>query len=63
MLFRSVFVNKYESKDDVALKEIKEDASPYELFSSFFNEQNGREMNLDENEYIKKVIESLKEDE
>ena len=58
-----VFVNKYESKDDVALKEIKEDASPYELFSSFFNEQNGRKMNLDENEYIKKVIESLKEDE
>ncbi len=58
-----VFVNKYESKDDVALKEIKEDASPYELFSSFFNEQNGREMNPDENEYIKTVIESLKEDE
>ena len=58
-----VFVNKYESKDDIALKEIKDDASPYELFNSFFNEQNGREMTNEENEYIKSVIESLKEDE
>lgn len=58
-----VFVNKYESKEDVTLKEIKEDVTPYELFNSFFNEQNGREMNSNEDEYIKSVIESLKEDE
>lgn len=58
-----VFVNKYISKDNVVPKEIKDDVSPYELFSSFFNEQNGREMNLDEDKYIKSVIETLKEDE
>lgn len=57
-----VFVNKYESNNDNVLKEIKEDASPYELFNSFFIEQNGREMKSNENKYIKSIIESLKED-
>lgn len=58
-----VFINKYESKDDINIKEIKEDTSPYELFKSFFNEQNSRDMNSNEDEYIKSIIESLKEDE
>jgi exonuclease SbcD len=57
-----VFINKYESSEE-ELGEIKEDATPYELFSSFFREQNGRDMNEDEDEYIKSIIESLKEDE
>ena len=30
---------------------------------NYFNEQNGREMTNDENEYIKSIIESLKEEE
>lgn len=58
-----VFINKYESQDEAVLKEIKEYASPYELFKLFFNEQNSREINLDEDKYIKSVIESLKEEE
>ena len=58
-----VFINKYESKEEIALREVKKDASPYELFSVFFNEQNGREMTNDENEYIKSIIKSLKEEE
>lgn len=58
-----VFINKYESQDEVALKEIKEDTSPYELFKLFFNEQNSREINSDEDKYIKSIIESLKEEE
>lgn len=58
-----VFVSKYDVKDDMVLKEIKSESSPYELFSSFFVEQNGREMNSNENEYIKSIIEALKEDE
>ena len=41
---------------------IIEDKSPYELFSSFFTSQNGRDMTDDEDDYIKTVIESLKED-
>ncbi len=57
-----VFINKYD-KEDISYKEFKEEASPYELFNSFFLEQNGREMNNNEDEYIKKIIESLKEDE
>lgn len=58
-----VFINKYEPQDEVVLKEIKEDASPYELFKLFFNEQNSREINSDEDKYIKSIIESLKEEE
>ena len=58
-----MFINKYESQDEVALKEIKEDTSPYELFKLFFNEQNSREINSDEDKYIKSIIESLKEEE
>lgn len=58
-----VFINKYESQDEVVLKEIKEYASPYELFKLFFNEQNSREINSDEDKYIKSIIESLKEEE
>lgn len=58
-----VFINKMESNKELELKEIKEDAKPYELFSSFFLEQNGREMMEEENEYIKSVIDNLKEEE
>jgi hypothetical protein len=58
-----VFINKNGSKYDTTLKEIKEESSPYELFNMFFEEQNGRDMNQDEDLYIKTVIESLKEDE
>lgn len=58
-----VFINKYESQDEVVFKEIKEYASPYELFKLFFNEQNSREINSDEDKYIKSIIESLKEEE
>ena len=56
-----VFINKYESNTEAVLKEIKNEASPYELFGSFFAEQNGREMNNEEDKYIKTMIESLKE--
>lgn len=58
-----VFINKYKSSNENDLKEIKEDASPYELFHSFFAEQNGREMSQEEDEYLKSVIDALKEDE
>ncbi len=58
-----VFVNKYDSNGAFQSKERKEDASPYELFHSFFAEQNGRDMTQEEDEYIKSVMESLKEDE
>ena len=40
-----------------------DDISAYELFKSFFKEQNGREMNEKEEEYIKGLIESLEGDE
>ena len=56
-----VFINKYESNTEAVLKEIRNEASPYELFGSFFAEQNGREMNNEEDKYIKTMIESLKE--
>lgn len=58
-----VFVNKLESGINYGNTEIKEDASPYELFLSFFKEQNGRDINEYEDKYIKEIIESLKEDE
>ena len=58
-----VFINKYGDNNDVILSEIKDDASPYELFQSFFSEQNGRDMSVGEDDYLKQVIESLKEDE
>lgn len=57
-----VFINKYESNNDTS-KEIKEDTSPYELFNSFFKEQNGREMTKEEDKYIKLAINTLKEEE
>lgn len=56
-----VFVNKYDL-NNTELSEIKEDASPYELFNQFFKEQNNREMNEEEDKYIKSIIKSLKED-
>ena len=56
-------LSKYDSNNENELKEIKEDVSPYELFNSFFTIQNEREMNKEEDEYIKSVIESLWEDE
>ena len=58
-----VFINKYQSNSETGLKEIKEDASPYELFNLFFTEQNGREMSKEEDDYIKSIIETLKEGE
>lgn len=57
-----VFINKCDSNNDSKLKEIKENASPYELFKAFFTEQNGRDMNNEEDEYLKSIIKSLKED-
>ena len=58
-----VFINKYQSNSETGLKEIKEDASPYELFNLFFTEQNGREMSKEEDDYIKSIIGTLKEGE
>jgi exonuclease SbcD len=58
-----VFLNKYESNKEDTNKEIKETMSNYELFSSFFKSQNGRDMTKEENDYIKSIIDSLKEDE
>lgn len=57
-----VFINKYTSKNETDLKEIKEE-TPYELFKIFFEEQNGRNLTKEEDKYIKSIIESLKEDE
>ena len=57
-----VFINKYEDSKTNETKEIKEDASPYELFDLFFREQNNREMNDEEALYIKQLIDSLKEE-
>ena len=57
-----VFVNKYETSQEKELKEIKDDASPYELFNSFFTEQNGRNMTDEEDDYIKSIIDNLKGD-
>lgn len=57
------FVNKKRNMVENAEQEIKEDASPYELFNSFFLKQNEREMKEEEEKYIKAVIESLKEEE
>ena len=57
-----VFINKYESNDTILLNEVTEDASPYDLFASFFNQQNGRNMTKEEIQYIKNVIDSLEED-
>ena len=56
------FVNKGEVSLNTNV-EIKEEASPYELFKDFFEEQNGRILNEDEDDYLKKVIESLEGDE
>ncbi len=58
-----VFVNKYDKNDDNLVTEIKKDATPYQLFESFFKEQNERDMKQNEDDYIKTIIESLKEDE
>ena len=57
-----VFLNKYDLNNNISSNGIREYASPYDLFKDFFNEQNGREMNSSENEYILSLIESLKED-
>lgn len=56
------FINRKSSNDDTLTNEIKKDASPYELFSSFFESQNGRKLNDDENKYIKSIIDKLKEE-
>lgn len=58
-----VFINKYEKEFNDENNIIKEEATPYDLFNTFFIEQNKREMTKEENEYIKSVIESLKEEE
>ena len=58
-----VFINKYETNNDIQTKEIKENATPYELFSSFFKEQNGRDLTKEEDNYIKTTIKNLKGDE
>lgn len=58
-----VFINKYEKEFNDENNIIKEEATPYDLFNTFFVEQNKREMTKEENEYIKSVIESLKEEE
>ena len=56
------FINKAETTSNLN-SEIKEEATPYELFECFFEEQNGRKLNIDEDNYLKKVIESLEGDE
>ena len=56
------FINRNDSEVELSL-EIKEDASPYELFKGFFLEQNGRELNEDEDIYLKSIIEDLGGDE
>ena len=57
-----VFINKDSNSNINELSEIKEDASPYELFNNFFKEQNQRELTEDEDSYLKEIIESIKED-
>ena len=42
------FISRNDNESELSL-EIKEDASPYELFKGFFLEQNGRELSDDEN--------------
>ena len=57
------FKNKYKIIENKASKiEIKEDDSPYELFNLFFEEQNGRKMTNEEDNFIKSLIESLEGD-
>lgn len=58
-----VYVNRKEITTDTNYEEIKADATPYELFDSFFTMQNGREMTKEENTYLKSIIENLKEEE
>lgn len=55
-----IFVNK-NSIDNNTYNEIKEITSPYELFSEFFEQQNGRKLNVQEDKYLKSVMESGKE--
>lgn len=52
------FINRNDSDVELSL-EIKEDASPYELFKGFFLEQNGRDLLEDEDNYLKSIIEDL----
>ena len=56
------FVNKEEVTSSNN-GEITEDATPYELFECFFEEQNGRILNEEEDKYLKTIIESLEGDE
>lgn len=56
-----VFINRNKQIENEEQKEIKDDATPYELFETFFKEQNGREMDEEEQKYIKMIIENLKE--
>lgn len=56
------FISRNDNESELSL-EIKEDASPYELFKGFFFEQNGRELSDDENNYLKSIIDNLGGDE
>lgn len=56
------FIKKGEIQN-TKTKEITKEANPYELFNTFFKEQNERELTIDEDNYLKQIIESLKEDE
>lgn len=56
-----VFINK-SVYNNTLVESVNESVSPYELFSSFFQEQNGRIINAEEEKYLKKVIESLEGD-
>lgn len=56
-----VFINKYDLNNDFNHNEIKENASPYELFKNFFEEQNNRKLSTSEDEYLKSIINSKEE--
>ena len=53
------FINKYKPFPKDKPIKIKEDASHYELFSLFFEEQNERGMTEEEGKYIEDLMESL----
>ena len=55
LVFTNIFINTHKNND----VEIKEDASPYELFKLFFEEQNDREMKIEEEKLIESIFKDL----
>ena len=56
------FINRTVKIIEENENKIKEDESPYELFKGFFVEQNGRELSEEEDNYLKSIIEAIKEE-